>query len=504
MLNTNYNPDVLTCLANLSNDEVFTPPSVVNDMLDQLPEELWSDSSVTFLDPVSKSGVFLREIAKRLIEGLKSEFPDQQERLNHIFTKQLFGIALTELTALLSRRSVYCSKKADSDYSICEKFEDANGNIRYEKSSHFWEGEKCKICGASKAIYERSNDLENYAYEFIHNSKIDEVFDMKFDVIIGNPPYQLNVGVKKENYAVPLYHLFIDKAKKLNPRFLTMIIPARWYAGGRGLDVFRNEMLNDNRIKNIVDFPNATDCFPGVDISGGVCYFLWDRDNPGDCQVDTIKGNSIESSITRPMLEEGCETFIRFNPAISILRKVKSHKEPTFNDLVSPQTPFGLVSSFNEYSENYFDNAIKLHTVKGEKWIEKSIITKNKEWIDSHKVYISKSYGERGNYPYLFLAKPFLGQPGSCCTQTYLMIGPFESQEVSENVRSYIKSKFFRFLIMLRKNTQDAMRGVYSFVPIIDFSRPWTDEDLIRKYDLSAEEVIFMESMVRPMKLADE
>ena len=501
MIEINYNPDVLSCLANLSNDEVFTPPGLANQMLDQLPVELWSDKNATFLDPVCKSGVFLREIAKRLVVGLENEFPDVQERVNHIFGKQLFGIAITELTALLSRRSVYCSKKADGDYSVCTDFEAADGNIIFNRIEHEWDNDRCIYCRASKQLYDRGGDLETYSYEFIHTEAPERIFDMKFDVIVGNPPYQLNVGVEKENYAVPLYHSFVAQAKKLNPRFLAMIIPSRWFAGGRGLDEFREEMLNDSRLRKIVDFPNATDCFPGVDISGGVCYFLWDRDNKGECEIKTVKGTEIISSMTRPLLENGQNTFIRFNESISIVRKISKLKELTFDQLISPQTPFGFLSSFKDYKKNPFKGSIQIHTVNGVGHIPKSSVTKNAHWIGEHKLYISKSYGERGNYPYLFLAKPFIGEKDSCCTQTYLMIGPFKNREESQFTRKYIQTKFFRFLIMLKKNTQDAMRGVYAFVPIQDFTQEWTDEKLYKKYGLSEEEITFIESMVRPMEL---
>ncbi len=495
-----YNPDVLSCLANLSNDEVFTPPQVVNRMLDMLPPELWSNPQATFLDPVCKTGVFLREVAKRLMVGLADRIPDVQERVNHIMTCQLFGLAITELTSLLSRRSVYCSKWANGKYSVCTAFTDRQGNIRYTSMQHIWEQGRCRYCGASQNVYDRHEGRETYAYQFIHTLNPEKIFDMKFDVIIGNPPYQLEIGIEKDNYSIPLYHKFVEQAKKLCPKYLTMIIPSRWFAGGRGLDDFRKDMLSDNRLKVIVDYPDATECFTnGIDLSGGVCYFLWDKDYHGNCRVSSIQNGKEKSTMFRPLLENNCDTFIRFNEAVPILHKIQSFKEKSFSQYVSPQTPFGIISSFSKYQDVPFQGSVELLCVKGKKYIDKAYVTKNKQWIGSYKIYISKSYGERGAYPYRFLAKPMIGYPESCCTQTYLMLGPFNDEKECKNVISYIHTRFFRFCVMLKKNTQDAMRNVYSLVPLQDFSHPWTDEMLYQKYGLTDEEIAFVESMIRPM-----
>ena len=499
-MNDLYNPDVLNCLANLSNDEVFTPPTLANQVLDMLPQELFGNPNATFLDPFTKSGVFLREIVKRLDRGLTSQIPDRQERIDHIMHRQVFGIAITELTAHLSRRSLYCSKHANSPYSVSH-FDDEAGNIQYRALRHTWEAGKCKYCGASQTVYDRSDAAEQYAYQFIHTDNPNTLFkNMKFDVIIGNPPYQLEDGGGRDSAAIPLYDKFVEQAKMLSPRYLIMIIPARWYSGGRGLDEFRNHMLNDNRIRIIHDYPETNDCFPGLNIRGGICIFLWERDNKGMCTIiNHIKEK--ESISTRNLLESGCDVLIRYNDAISILRKAQAYNEKCFDSFVSVSRPFGMRSNFEAFVlQKDKSHSIKLYRFGENGYVNKNDITRNEDLIRHYKVIVSKASPGGDDYPHSIVSQPIISEPYSVCTETYLVIKEADSFQEAQNIVSYIKTKFFRFMMSLVKNTQNISRASYRFVPLQDFSHPWTDEMLYKKYGLTEEEIAFIESMIRPME----
>lgn len=522
------NPDVLTCIANLSNDEVFTPPELANRILDTLAQswsadhggaDLWANRSVKFLDPFTKSGVFLREITNRLVKGLAEEIPDLQERVNHILTKQVFGIGITRLTSLLARRSLYCSKWANGPHSVGKGFADESGNIWFERTEHTWVNGKCSYCGASKEAMDRGADLETHAYAFIHTDNIKtrtaELFgeDMQFDVIVGNPPYQLNDGGYGTS-AAPIYQLFVDQAKQLEPRYLSMIIPARWFSGGKGLDEFRESMLADDRLRSIDDYLSASDVFPGVGLKGGVCYFLWNRDHRGECQVSTHFKDWPVSTATRPLQEDGADVFIRFNEGLSILKKViaKESKRSTslllpaknrFDVLVSSLRPFGFRTFFRGRKTRKNDD-VTIYQNGGTAFVQRAEVETGVDLIDSWKIYIGRAApgtGNRDTYPHRILSTPFIGEPGSVCSETYLCIGPFDTKAEAENALSYLTCRLTRLLILLHKPSQDTTRKVYTFVPKQDWSRPWTDADLYAKYGITQTEIDFIEKVVRPMDM---
>jgi site-specific DNA-methyltransferase (adenine-specific) len=470
-------------------------------MLDMLPQDLFQNPDTTFLDPACKTGVFLREIAKRLIKGLEPQFPDLQERIDHIFHKQLFGIAITELTSLLSRRSVYCSKYPNSEFSVSYFDDDhAQGNIRFVRTNHKWQNGKCVYCGASQSQYDRSNELETHAYEWIHTQKPEEIFNMKFDVIISNPPYQLNDSGNGVS-AKPIFQHFVERAIKLKPRYLSMIIPARWYAGGKGLDEFRELMLNDPHVRKLYDYESSKDCFDGVNIAGGICYFLWDRDNPGLCSITNV---SRDKSIELERTLNEFPILIRSNMAISIVHKVLSIATDVHSNHAYPRNPFGFATNYRGRIEKQ-PGDIEIITSVGTHYVARSEVTKNTDIIDYYKVLIGRlvpSNGELDVDPkdgYKVITDTRIIGPGQINTETYLDIGVFPTEQEAKNFEKFLHQKLPRFLLRQAISSLNVTRECFRFVPYEDFTQEWTDEKLYKKYQLSDEEIAFVEATIRPM-----
>ena len=506
-LRTSSQPDILEVITDLSNDEVFTPPRVANAVLDLLPEEVWSDPSLRWLDPGTKTGVFLREAARRLVVGLEDEFLDEQQRLEHILRNMIFGVAVTDLTALMARRTLYCSKDAAGPHSAVE-MPASDGNIWMQRIEHTFKNGRCTQCSASKEQMERE-DRDNHAYGFIHTNAraaIEEEFGMKFDVVIGNPPYQMTGGGGGSGHS-PVYNLFVEQAKALNPRYISMVIPSRWMAGGRGLDDFRAEMLVDKRISAIVDYPNSAELFPTVDIKSGICYFLWDRDHSGSCQVTLARGEQRHGPNER-LLDE-YDIFVRDSRALEILKKVQAHGEASFEAMVTGAVPFGLTSNYGGYTKDAkpTNGQIRIYasTPAGKRHegaMQRKLVTKNVHLIDAWKVLIPKAGpGSSGGHvlPDMVLGQPLVAVPRSVCTETFLPAGPLDSRAQAESVEAYLKTRFARFLVSLRKISQDAMRGVYRWVPQQAWDRTWTDAELYEKYGVTEDEQAYIAEMIREM-----
>jgi site-specific DNA-methyltransferase (adenine-specific) len=508
------NPDVLTCIANLSNDEVFTPPEFANRMLDTLAEawaadhggaNLWADSTVRFLDPCTKSGVFLREITSRLTQGLEKEIPNLEKRVNHILTKQVFGIGITKITSLLARRSVYCSKHATGKHSIAKSFTGDDGNIWFKRIKHTWDGDKCKYCSASKSTFDRAAGLETHAYAFIHTDNIKtrlaEIFggNMQFDVIIGNPPYQLaSDGGTRD---VPIYQYFVEQAKRLQPRFLALVIPSRWMASGLGLSEFRQTMLRDRRIRELVDYPAGGDVFPGVEVKAGVSYFLWDSSHDGNCSVTTIRSGEIIGPVIRNLGE--FDVFVRDARAVTILHKVLAHHEPSINTILARDKEFGWTSNFDGFREKERSGDVPLFYIRKSKrgvgYIARGAVTKSTHLIDTWKLLVPKAGSDGGQtIPNVVLGKPLIAPSPSVCTQSFLFFH-VGSRKAAASLQSYYATRFFRFLVSLRKITQDATHSTYVWVPMQKWDRTWTDEDLYGKYGITKKEQAYIESQVRDM-----
>lgn len=513
------NPDVLSCIANLSNDEVFTPPEFANRMLDTLERawaegnggaNIWADSTVKFLDPCTKSGVFLREIARRLIAGLEAEIPDLQTRVDHVLTRQVFGIGITQLTALLARRSLYCSKHAMGEHSVAKSFASDDGNVWFERTEHSWDKDRCELCGAPRALFDRGPKLENHAYALIHSGDVKAQMkvlfggEMQFDVVIGNPPYQMTGGAGGTADS-SIYHLFVEQAMRLEPRYISMVIPSRWMAGGRGMDEFRRNMLSDRRLRHLVDYPNSAQVFPGVDLKSGICYFLWDRDHEGDCATTLIRDQDVVGPTDRKL--DDFDVLIRDERSAAILKKVLAFGEPSFEEMLTGDTPFGLATNFSDFKARQpKPGEVKVYASSNsgrrDGAMDRNLISKNVALIGKWKVLVPKAGpGNSGGHvlPDAVLGKPSVAEPNSVCTQTWIVAGPFGSEKHARRAARYVQTSLLRFLVSLRKVSQDAMKGVYRWVPQQDWNHEWNDEALFAKYGITEEEIAFINRMIRPM-----
>ena len=446
--------------------------------------DLTGEVQTKILEINSKTGLYPLYVTyslfrRRLDEYIKAECIDketvsvQEEQVvwDDIVKDNMYVICNTPMAVGITRRTLFGFRQVDQKANIknVQLIERASKNqeelVQELKSVGFWKGNTSKQ-------------------------------EMKFNAVVGNPPYQIMDGGAKAS-ASPVYHLFVETAIKIRPNYLSMIMPARWYSGGKGLDSFRNAIMKSNKIKKLFDYFDPNDIFPDIDISGGVCYFLYDNSFNGLCEVNNFR-NGIKTSLIRPLLENGETTFVRFNEATKIMQKINFKKDESFVKIVSSRKPFGLDTK-PTISRTKSQNYIEIFAYPENGYIKRDEILSHSDWIDKYKVYISYAYGERGDFPYFVLGKPFFGDKNTCCSETYLVIGPFETEAETKNCISYIRTKFFRFLVLQKKNTQHATSKVYSEVPLQDFSHPWTDEELYEKYGLDLFEREYIESLIKSM-----
>jgi site-specific DNA-methyltransferase (adenine-specific) len=430
--------------------------------------------------------------------------------VNHILTKQVFGIGITQITSLLARRSVYCSKHAQGKHSIAKSFTSDDGNIWFKRLKHTWDGDKCRYCGAGKSVFDRAAGLETHAYAFIHTDNIKtrlaEIFggNMQFDVIIGNPPYQMT-DAAGGGVDSSIYHLFVDQAKRLGPRYVSMVIPSRWMAGAtRGVgdfDGFREQMLTDHHVCKLVDYSNAREAFPNVEIKGGVCFFLWDSAYNGPCEVTMTREGA---SLTAMRNLDQFDVFVRDSRALGILEKVLAKKESSVAEILTNTEPFKYESNFTGWHAKKQAGDIPIYLIANRQrtigFTHRSQIKKNTHLIDSWKILSVRGAGSPGSLPDSVLGRPWIASPPSICTGSFMFFY-VSTHEEAISLQSYFTTRFFRFLVSLRKITQNAFRSTYEWVPVQTWDQTWTDEDLYAKYGITKKEQTYIESQVKEMNI---
>ncbi len=520
--------DILNMLNSISNFEVFTPFEITTKIVSLLPEDVFKHPEYKFLDPAVKSGIFLREIIYKLDNNLpKIKYKDKdsgktynlankKERIEHILRNMIYGIAISELTGYVTRRTIYGVMDANIDKELeylDSKLLRGKSDIDNSDDLYFNDYYNCEMFNTKDRIgYEAEGNIfypnnettmetEDTHYPFIKETKhkfINKIKEgkMKFDVIIGNPPYQTMDGGHGAS-AKSLYHTFVENAKELKPKHLSMIIPARWYAGGKGLNDFRASMISDPSIETIVDYSNSMECFDNVDIKGGICYFLWTKNYNGDCLF--INKSRTEENAKQRKLDQFKPFIIRQNKSISILEKITIFNYPNLSEKISSRKPFGLPTNF----KNYTNNKIDTYSIYGNKvvsYVEKKEVVKKHESLNKWKVIIPKASDGSGEYPISVLGKPIVIDKNSVCTETYLVAGFFETKKEAENFSLYLKQKLTRFLIGLIKNTQDMTKEKACFVPDLDMSKKWTDKELYKHFNLTSDEINYIESIIKPME----
>ena len=531
MFNIKNNPfSDLQSLEKLTDSEIITPFEVVKKMVELLPEEVFTNLNNRFIDVSTKSGIYLKYIFFNLLHKLPNiqlsknnnqldyeldedyDFTNLDDKKRFILRYMIYGIATSELSFLTSKRTLYENINENED-------SEKNGKILSKPIFKNWEGNIVYKKLNNEEYWFLETDIETINKELTKNIILKKDKEMKFNVIIGNPPYQKNDGGGKGNNSKPIYNLFIDKSKELKPNYMSFIIPSRWMSGGRGLDNFRKSMLNDKRFKKIIDFKNSLDCFSNVDIKGGICYFLWELKYANKCEYTIKKKEKGKEIIVSNQYRDlnKYDVLIRDNKAINILEKVlnkielfnKKRNIVYMNKKVSSQSFYAdmnarLFQKELKYNENIYlkGNGYKVYVNKdtfpksnnGIGYIEKDLITKTNigKYINNHKVFIPKTFRELKN-------KPFYGEPNSICSETYIVIDICKNKKEANNLINYFNTDLVSFLIKQKKITHNSSKETYSFIPSLNMKYNWTNEKLYKLFNISNSEIEYMSKSIKDM-----
>lgn len=484
---------------NETHDERLDAPRYIDH--DEVTAEVFSPTS-RILEINSKSGLYPLYAAysiyrRRLAQCSSSQIisPDAIERQKeeHLrlwdktLAENLFIVCKTPMAKSITRRTLAGFRQAKVN---TRHFEDLINQITNKREQ----------------VFKRMKDGDNYW-------KANKDRKMKFDAIIGNPPYQVASNDDRDTSRdKPVFNLFVDFGKALSPKYLTLVTPSRWMAGGLGLSEFREKMLNDTRIKQLTDYPSSKDVFPNVEIKGGVSYFLWQESYSGLCSVVSCRGEQKSSPVCRLLNEY--DIFVRDSNSIVILKKVLEHNEESITGILSVDKEFGWTSNFDGFNKDSNAEEIPLYYNRKSNRligsIARSEVSKSTHLIDTWKVMVPKAGSDGGaRIPDIVLSKNFVAPCPSVCTQTYLFFYT-DTENKAMNISKYVCTRFLRFLVSLRKMTQDATKATYTWVPLqdftissdIDWSKPIADIDrqLYAKYHLTSDEITFIEKMIKPME----
>ena len=466
-------------------DEAFLQPLSIPRYVDQgkVTRDVFRPEAHV-LEINSKSGLYPLYVAYNIYRARVEAMKQKYGEIGHAFAQSLWDATIEENILVVCKMPM---AKSITKRTLAG-FRNTRVNAQYYKD-------------LIKNISERLEAVVNTFRDGKHFWKINDNTNMKFDAIVGNPPYQVMDGGGANTSAISVYNLFVNIAKKLQPAYLSMIMPARWYSGGKGLDEFRESMLQDKQICKLIDYPNPKDCFPTANISGGVCYLLWEKNYHGTCSfTNVVNGERITSN--RRL--DDYSVFVRYNKALPIIQKVTNKDFVSLMDIVMPRNVFGLDSSVRGTSSRESLDDIVVYSSKGRGYLTYTDVQSGKDWVNKHKVFMGKVLSghigetdERGQVKVIATVQN--ARPRDVCTDSYLVIGGYNNDIEAKNLESYIKTKTLRFLLLQSLTSMNISRANFRFVPLQDFTRPWTDADLYAKYHLTDEEIQFIESMIKPM-----